>query len=1001
MCLHPRNDTLDKSVVNTFNCTLIDNCDYLPVDDCILLNSNDIVVLQLNIRGLQGKIDRLKWLINENFKGKEPDILLLCETWMSANSPDICLPNYKKFEVRRQHKKGGGVCIFVNKRLTFRPRPDLHINNTNFEHCVVEINLKKHNLLVGSVYRAPNCNQQDFLTAYTEFVSGLKEKRNCKIILGMDHNLDLLKSHLHSNTQEFININYDCDLFPVITKPTRITHTSATLIDNIFLDALLIGNMTNRILVDDISDHLPTVTILEGLDHSPQKKVHITSRDTRQKQLKALKTDLTDRLTSLDLQGNVDKQFEMFHDIILDSLNKHCPIRNRQVSSAKIRREPWLTSGLIISINKQRKLYQHSVRFDAKETDIIKYKNYRNLLTKLKRTTKIMYYQSKCHEYKNNIKKLWNLVNSCIGKTNDKSTIIDHLKIDNLEIHDSKQIANEFGHYFSKIGKTYADKIKPSKTNISDYLKVIPRNVKSLYLTPTTNSEIIRLINKLPNKKSTGYDGIDNVILKHIKECISPTIATLFNLSMLEGKFPDMMKLAEVVPLYKSKEMHLLNNYRPISLLITISKLLEKIMYARTYSFLQTTGQLFESQYGFRKGHSCEYAISELISVILKNKEANRYTISLFLDLSKAFDSLKHNTLLKKLELYGVRGVALNWYSSYLNSRELRAKCMTSSGDFEVSQKYPVTYGTPQGSCLGPLLFLLFCNDLRLHLTYLSCIQFADDTTLYTSGKNIRLLECEINHDLEIISDWFKANKLTLNADKTACMIFPPNKNSVNSIRVKILDQAIPICTQTKFLGLWLDRNLCWDKHLSVTCSKMKQNLGLMRKCKNHLDNRVLRIMYYAHIHSHLSYSILVWGSTTKGSNLKKLQKIQNACIKTMQPNMKLTEGFRNLKILTVHELVDLELCKFFFKLMNGMLPPKLTDCMLKDSRGLTLRKCHDYMTRHKSLPNLPRANDTQYKNSFLTRSNKLYTSIPDHIKNVKRLSEFVKNLKILVHNDG
>ena len=125
---------------------------------------------------------------------------------------------------------------------------------------------------MGSVYLAPNCNQQDFLTAYTEFVSGLKEIRNCKVILGMDHNLDLLKSHLHSNTQEFININYDCDLFPVITKPTRITHTTATLIDNIFLDSLLTGNMTNRILVDDISDHLPTVTILEGIDHSPQKK---------------------------------------------------------------------------------------------------------------------------------------------------------------------------------------------------------------------------------------------------------------------------------------------------------------------------------------------------------------------------------------------------------------------------------------------------------------------------------------------------------------------------------------------------------------------------------------------------------------------------------------------------------------------------------------------------------------------------------------------------------
>ena len=294
---------------------------------------------------------------------------------------------------------------------------------------------------------------------------------------------------------------------------------------------------------------------------------------------------------------------------------------------------------------------------------------------------------------------------------------------------------------------------------------------------------------------------------------------------------------------------------------ITISKLLEKVIYARTYSFLQTTEQLYESQYGFRKGHSCKYAISELVSAILKNKETNKYTVSLFLDLSKAFDSLKHDTLLKKMELYSVRGVALNWYTSYLSSRQLRAKCMSSSGNSEVSQKYPVTYGTPQGSCLGPLLFLLFCNDLKLHLTYLSCIQFADDTTLYTSGKTIRLLECEINHDLEAISDWFKANKLTLNLDKTVCMIFPLSKNNTNNINIKILEQDIPVCSHTKFLGLWLDSNLNWDKHLSVICSKMKQNTGLLRKCKNYLDNNTLRTIYYAQVHSYISYSVLCTGT--------------------------------------------------------------------------------------------------------------------------------------------
>ena len=196
------------------------------------------------------------------------------------------------------------------------------------------------------------------------------------------------------------------------------------------------------------------------------------------------------------------------------------------------------------------------------------------------------------------------------------------------------------------------ENIKPPNINIKDYLKVIPRNAKSLYLTPTTDREVMNLISKLPNKKSSGYNNVDNVILKQIKECISPVLAKIFKLSMLEGKFPDKIKLAEVVPLHKLKEKSLLNNYRPISLLITISKLLEKIVYTRTYSFLQSTEQLYESQYGFRRGHSCEHAISKLISAILKNKEANKYTVGLFLDLSKAFDSL--NMVSEVLHLIGM-----------------------------------------------------------------------------------------------------------------------------------------------------------------------------------------------------------------------------------------------------------------------------------------------------------------------------------------------------------
>ena len=302
------------------------------------------------------------------------------------------------------------------------------------------------------------------------------------------------------------------------------------------------------------------------------------------------------------------------------------------------------------------------------------------------------------------------------------------------------------------------------------------------------------------------------------------------------------------------------------------------------------------------------------------------------------------------MEIYGIRGSAYSWFSSYLNQRQLRAKCRTGTGNSEVSRNYDIVYGTPQGSCLGPLLFIIFCNDLKLHLTYLSCIQFADDTTLYASGKSLRLIECEINHDLEVVSDWFQANKLTLNVAKTVCMVFSPKKKSDNKISIKLCDQEIPIQTSTKFLGVWLDSNLDWNKHFSRICSKLKQNTGLMRRCKNLLTTSTLQTIYFAHVHSHLSYSVLVKGSTIRQGAISELQKMQNTCIKIIKPNLGLREGFKELKIPTVNQLINIELCKFFHKLVHKKLPINLMDCVLSDSKGCSLLKSHKYGTRKKTL---------------------------------------------------
>ena len=236
---------------------------------------------------------------------------------------------------------------------------------------------------------------------------------------------------------------------------------------------------------------------------------------------------------------------------------------------------------------------------------------------------------------------------------------------------------------------------------------------------------------------------------------------------MCEGVFPDLMKLADITPLFKSKLDNDANNYRPISILLTISKVLEKIVYTRTYSFMEASGQIYNSQYGFRSQHSCESAVSELTSEIVKGLQNGMYTVALFLDLSKAFDTLEHGVLLNKMNRYGIRGTSLHWFKSYLENRKIRVKChVASSGKLEYSEYQIVNYGTAQGSCLEPLIFLIFTNNLHKHLNYCLSILFTDDTTLYKTHRNLNYLRWCIQDDMHTLTDWFRANKLTLKCRK-------------------------------------------------------------------------------------------------------------------------------------------------------------------------------------------------------------------------------------------
>ena len=300
------------------------------------------------------------------------------------------------------------------------------------------------------------------------------------------------------------------------------------------------------------------------------------------------------------------------------------------------------------------------------------------------------------------------------------------------------------------------------------------------------------------------------------------------------------------------------------------------------------------------------------------------HTASIFIDLSKALDTLDSNILLLKRNRYGIRGTASNWFESYLKNRKLRVRCRAGTEkELAYSSLYDVEYGTPQGSCLGPLLFLLFTNDLYRNLAYCSAILFADDTTMYKGHRNLNYLRWCLETDLTTLVDWFKANKLTLNVSKTVYMLFRGKEASTIDY-ITIDNEKITESENTKFLGLWMDKNLNWKKHTSILINKIKRNTILIKNTKNMFDKDTLKLIYYAHIHSHITYGSNIWGGMVNKEVLNKIQKVQNYCMSMIQPNQNIKITAKKEKILNIFSLIRLEHLKLGYRMLHKSLPRQI-----------------------------------------------------------------------------
>ena len=737
-------------------------------------------------------------------------------------------------------------------------------------------------------------------------------------------------------------------LVQVITKPTRVFGNSATLIDHIFVKYNLNNKYFAGSIEADISDHYPTFILLHKSKFTQKEKPkYIMFRKLNEGNIQKLSRSLyTENWTDIQLscqKNDPNLACDTLIAIYTNKLNEHIPVVKTKFNKYKHKLQPWVTKGILKSIhtrdslNKTKNMHKSAHNFIIIENQ---YKNYRNLLKRVIRLAESRYWDQKFVEAKNNMKSTWANIKSILNKKRKNTTQTTFL-INGKKVTNPRQISNGFNAYFSNIGAQLAKNIS-SKVNFKQFLSSPAQN--TFFMSDTDAEEIIKVVSKMKAKTSASFDDISTKLMKQTIHLIANPLCNIFNCMVKTGVFPSAFKVAKVLPLHKGDSDNLFTNYRPISLLPAFSKVFERLIYNRMYSFLVKFSILFSSQYGFRKHFSTEHALLELTNRIANALDNKYHASSIFIDLSKAFDTLDHSILLTKLSNCGFRGIFNDLILSYLSERKQSVLFNGVKSEFE-----SITCGVPQGSILGPLLFLIYMNDIANSSSIAKFILFADDTSLFFESPTLSELNTLMNSEFKLIKNWMSANKLSLNISKTKFMVFSNSMkhqfNHENYIKLIIDKHTIENVSNFKFLGTWLDNNLNWKINTNEKCKKISQVLGIMYRIKHFISTDILKLLYNSLIQPHLLYGILAWYSDNRNNSknttrLSKLQKRAMRIIDRANYNAHTEPIFKKYKILKLHDLYLNQGNKLIQNLKMNQCPEYLKNAITKNNQ------IHSYNTR-------------------------------------------------------
>lgn len=835
---------------------------YLGLD----YGSQFLMILQ-NIRSIRKNFDEFVVFLTRT--KLLPDLIILTECWLDSSFTGVSVDGFDCAYTNRYLNQNDGIVIMS--------RIGLRIGITEpilLEASALLIQIEHHYSLLA-IYRSPSFYNIDNFLSSLEMVLSEMKGHTCFVV--GDMNIDIKPTASDPRSDHYLEL-LSCQGFtPSHQIPTR----GLNCLDHVFVKSSF--QPSTVVCTNNITDHDAVIVAIAREPNSfcAENRYVSTVNYSR------IIIELENRDWS-SFYAHTDPEAAASEFIRIISQTVETNSTKKLIRNSKHIRKTWITPGLVKCIKKRDTLQYKSKNKPNNKKLLEKYKKYRNYCNNILQNLKNEYDSNQLKTNIKDNKKLWNCIKNVCNIKPTKTKNTDLLKAAN----NPTEALNVTNSYFATIGETLAhdilNQIGKTEQELANATSLQNRTANSLFLAPTDHVQITNIMSTLKSNSAPGSDNISNQLLKTCKHILAVPIAFICNLSLETGIFPSSLKNANVCPIHKAGDTEHPSNYRPISLLTTISKILERVVNKQFMSFLERNNVLSSNQYGFRSNRSTEDAVTSLVDFVTDMLDKGQKCIGVFLDLAKAFDTVSRPILLKKLENLGIRGIALEWFRSYLTNRKQRVKVDERYSDYQ-----EVLFGVPQGGVLSPSLFLAYLNDLcQLEVTQAKLFAFADDTAIIFHAASWEGLSVVANDGLRQVVKWLQHNLLTINAAKTKIIAFrmssrsaPPHPLLISLHTCSVdsqYDCACPkleIVKNIKYLGIYIDELLSWTKQIESLSNRLRKLLFVFKRLRAVADIQTIKMVYKALCESLIGYCITSWGNAC-GTNLLRVERAQRAVLK-------------------------------------------------------------------------------------------------------------------------